>query len=112
MVVGALNMTLHLGESASLKAKRKVVRSILGRVRAKFNAAAAEVGAQDLWQRLELGFTVCGNQVDHVGRQMDEIGRFVERLALAEVVDVWVEVMNLKDMTWAPAADRPWDDGR
>jgi len=97
-------MTLHLGESGGLKPKRKVVRSITDRVRAKFNAAVSEVGANDLWQRLELGFAVCSNQSAHVERQLDEIGRFVERLALAEVVDVRVELMNLKDMTWAPAA--------
>lgn len=103
MVVGALVMTLHLPEAGSLKTKRKVVRSLTDRVRAKFNAAAAEVGSNDLWQRLELGFAVCGNQTGHVSRQLDEIERFVERLALAEVVDVRVEVMNLKDMAWAPS---------
>jgi uncharacterized protein len=108
MVVGALMMTLHVPESGSLKVKRKVVRSITDRVRSRFNAAAAEVGANDLWQRIELGFAVCGNQTSFVDKQMDEISRFVERLALAEVVDVRVEVMNLKEMTWAPAADPPW----
>ena len=108
MVVGALMMTLHVPESGSLKVKRKVVRSITDRVRARFNAAAAEVGANDLWQRIELGFAVCGNKTSFVDKQMDEISRFVERLALAEVVDVRVEVMNLKEMTWAPAADPPW----
>lgn len=107
MVVGALQLTLHAPEAAGLKAKRKVVRSLLGRVRAKFNVAAAEVGANDLWQRLELGFSVCGNQTGHVEHQLDEITRFVERLALAEVVDVRIEIMNLKDMTWAPEASGP-----
>ena len=104
MVVGALNMTLFLPEGNNLKSKRKVVRSILDRTRAKFNVAAAEVGANDLWQRLELGFAVCANQTGHAEKQMEEILRFVERLALAEVMDVRVEVMNLKDMTWAPLA--------
>ncbi|MGD8561884.1 MAG: DUF503 domain-containing protein [Desulfarculaceae bacterium] len=107
MVVGALNITLHMAEGDSLKAKRKVVRSILDRVRSKFNSAAAETGTNDLWQRIELGFSVCGNQPAHVERQLDEITRFVERLALAEVTDVRLEVINLKEMTWAPAA-RAW----
>lgn len=108
MVVGALCMTLHLGEGGSLKAKRKVVRAITDRVRAKFNVAAAEVGGQDLWQRLELGFAVCGNESAHVDRQMGEIERFVERLALAEVTDVRVELINLEEMTWRPAARGDW----
>lgn len=104
MVVGALKLTLHLPEGGSLKAKRKVVRSLTDRVRARFNVAAAEVGANELWQRLELGFVVCGNQHARVEHQLDQITRLVERLALAEVVDVRQEVMNLKDMPWAPAA--------
>ncbi|RJX30480.1 MAG: DUF503 domain-containing protein [Desulfarculus sp.] len=103
-----MTMTLHLGQGESLKAKRKVVRSIGDRVRARFNAAAAEVGGQDLWQRIELGFAVCGNETAHVDSQLDSIRRFVERLALAEVVDVRRELINLKEMTWAPAAQSDW----
>jgi hypothetical protein len=109
MVVGALQMTLHLPMAGDLKAKRKVARSLNDRVRARFNVAVAEVGSNDLWQRLELGFAVCGNETAHVQRQLDEIGRFVERQALAEVTDVRVEIMNLKDMTWAPMAPGGWE---
>jgi len=101
-------MTLHLPEAGSLKVKRKVVRALTDRVRARFNAAAGEVGANDLWQRLELGFAVCGNEVGFVERQMDELTRFVERQALAEVTDVRMEVVNLKDMAWAPSRQAPW----
>jgi uncharacterized protein YlxP (DUF503 family) len=108
MVVGAMTITLHLGQGASLKAKRKVVRSLTDRTRARFNAAAAEVGAQDLWQRIELGFAVCGNEPAHVDGQLDAIRRFVERQALAEITDVRLELINLKEMTWAPAAPNDW----
>ncbi len=107
MVVGALKLTLHLGDSGGLKSKRKVVRSITDRVRGRFNAAAAEVGSNELWQRIELGFAVCGNDYARTERQLEQITRFVESLALAELTDVRIEVMNLKEMTWAPAADQP-----
>ncbi len=103
-----MTITLHLGQGADLKTKRKVVRGINDRVRARFNAAAAEIGAQDLWQRIELGFTVCGNQTAHVDNQLETIRRFVERLALAEITDVRRELINLKEMTWAPAAPNDW----
>ena len=108
MVVGAMTLTLHAGGADNLKAKRKVVRSISDRVKAKFNVSVAEVGANDLWQRIELGFAVCGNEHGFVERQLGGVGRFVERMALAEIVDERIEVMNLKDMTWAPLADGRW----
>lgn len=102
-------MTLHMGEGASLKAKRKVVRSLTDKVRARFNAAAAEVGAMDLWQRIELGFSVVSNQPSHAQEQVDTIARFVQGQALAEVTDVRVEVIHLKEMPWAPAARADWE---
>lgn len=104
MVIGALQITLHLAYATSLKAKRKVLRAITDRTRAKFNVAVAETGSNDLWQRIELGFAACGNDQAHVERQLDRIEEFVDSLGLAEIVDVRLEVMNLKDMAWAPQA--------
>ena len=100
MIVGALKVVLHVADSGSLKSKRKVARSLLDKVKARFNAAAAEVDANDLWQRLELGFTVCGNEIARVQEQMRNIARLIENQGLAEIVDVRMEVMNLKDMAW------------
>jgi len=108
MYVGAMKLTLRAIGAGGLKDKRKIVRAILDRVRAKFNAAASEVGGQDLWQRIELGLAVCGNDPAFVQRQLDEIGRFVERLGLAELADARVELINLKEMTWAPGAPDEW----
>ena len=101
-------MVLVEGGSGSLKTKRKVVRSITDRVKARYNAAVAEVGGNDLWQRMELGFAFCGNDIGHVDNQMDQVARFVEGLYLAEVVDVAKEVFNLKEMTWAPGEPNEW----
>ena len=100
MVVGALKLILHVSSAGGLKPKRKVARSVIDKVRARFNAAVAEVGANDLWQRLEIGFCVCGNQVSQVQEQIKNITSFVESLGLAELVDVRLEIMNLKEMTW------------
>ena len=100
MVVGALKLILHVGCADGLKPKRKVARSVIDKVKSRFNAAVAEVGANDLWQRLEIGFCVCGNQVAQVEEQMRNITSFVEGLGLAEVVDVRLEIMNLKEMAW------------
>jgi uncharacterized protein YlxP (DUF503 family) len=106
MVVGALKIVLHVTDAGGLKSKRKAARSIVDRVRSRFNAAAAEVGSNDLWQRLELGFAVCGNEVTRVREQMRNIIRQVESLALAELVDVRMEIMNFKDMTWSGEFDQ------
>lgn len=40
----------------SLKEKRKVINSIVDRIRRRFNISISEAGYHDLWQRGSLGF--------------------------------------------------------
>ncbi len=58
MVIGVLQLDLHLHGPQSLKEKRGVVQKLLARGRNNFPASCAEVGHQDLWQRTLLGFAV------------------------------------------------------
>ena len=58
MVIGVLQLDLHLHAPHSLKEKRGVVQKLLGRCRSRFPASCAEIGHQDLWQRARLGFAV------------------------------------------------------
>jgi uncharacterized protein len=77
MTVGIARLTLFIPESHSLKEKRMVLRKIKDRVRSKFNAAIAEVGEQDLWQRGALGLAVLGSDRRFVESALDEVVRFV-----------------------------------
>jgi uncharacterized protein YlxP (DUF503 family) len=97
MVVGVCRMTLLLGEGHSLKAKRSVLNRIKDRVRHRFNVAIAEVGSNDLWQRIELGLAVTGNDGGHVNSQLDKVRCFIISLGLAEVVDTWTEILHFND---------------
>lgn len=45
-------------QANSLKAKRRVVKSILARLKNKFNASVAEIGYLDKWQRSLIGITM------------------------------------------------------
>ena len=63
MVVGVCTITLRLPGNDSLKGKRSVLKSTLARLRQEFNVSAAEVDAQDEWQRAVLGIAcVSGDQ--------------------------------------------------
>ena len=55
MVVGSLKIEFRLTDNRSLKGKRKVVRSMVDKVKSKFNVSIAEVGSNDKWQKIELG---------------------------------------------------------
>jgi uncharacterized protein YlxP (DUF503 family) len=52
--VGILSVELHFPEAASLKGKRKYVKSAKAQLQHRFGAAVAEVDHHDLWQRARL----------------------------------------------------------
>ena len=91
MHVGVLEVALRLEGNASLKGKRKVVKSILGRVKARFNVAASEVGGQDVYETAVLGFAVCGPEQKILNTVLDHILDFIEDNVEAEVVDSVME---------------------
>lgn len=72
-----LLIELHIGSSGSLKEKRMVVRHLLDTARRRYGVAASEVGAQDLWQRAQLGFAAVAPDPTHVERLLDRVERFV-----------------------------------
>lgn len=79
MTVGIARITLFLPASQSLKDKRAVLRRLKSLVREKFtNAAMAEVGENDLWQRAALGVAVVGKDRAFTESALDELLRFVE----------------------------------
>lgn len=73
MVVGTLRLELHVAESRSLKAKRRVIKSIKDRIRSRFNASVAEVDGLDLWQRAVLGVAVVSNDRRYVNEVLSKI---------------------------------------
>jgi uncharacterized protein YlxP (DUF503 family) len=94
MVIGILRIELHLYDNRSLKGKRKIVKSIVEKTKHKFNAAVAEVGSNDKWQKIELGVATVGNDRRHVDSSLTNILAFLESLGLAEIVDSQIEIFN------------------
>ena len=88
MYVLALDIDLHLPECRSLKAKRAVLRPVVEGLRSRFRVSAAEVGAQDLWQRARVGVAVVGGTESHVRDVMDEIERWIWARPGVEVLSV------------------------
>ena len=94
MHVGVCRVTLRLAGSHSLKEKRQVIRSLADRLRARYNAAVAEVEEQDSWQTAVLGIAVVSTQAAHADQQLATILDQIESTRLdAEVIDREVEII-------------------
>jgi uncharacterized protein YlxP (DUF503 family) len=95
MVVGIGIITFRLHDCRSLKGKRKVVKSIISKMRNNFNASVAEVGANDIHQQAEIGFSLVGNDKAIINSKIDKIVNLAESLGLAEIIDTEMEMFNL-----------------
>lgn len=87
MVIGIMELHLALYDNDSLKSKRSVVKRVIHRCRNTFNVAAAEVEDQDMTDRAVIGIVAVGNDGRHIQSKLDKIESFVERLALADVLE-------------------------
>lgn len=92
MVVGSLRLEIHIPAANSLKAKRSVVNHVKERVRSRFNAAVAEVGNQDLWQRATLGVAVVGEAQGLLDHVLHDILAVVEREDRLAVLDYQIRI--------------------
>ena len=78
MVVGVLRLRLHLPSSSSLKEKRRIVRSVIDRLKSRFEVAVAEVEEMDKWQVATLGIAAISNDTRHANEVLDKALDFVE----------------------------------
>ena len=88
MYIESAELTFYIPHSNSLKDKRQVCRSIVDKARKRFNASIAEVDTQDVHQTLTIGVAVVSGEAAHAQRSLDEIIRFMEEHADAELVGV------------------------
>lgn len=79
MIVGVLTVELHLHGLTSLKQKRSIIKSLLGRMRNKFNISAAEVYRQDNKQLAVIGISIVSNETRYINQQFDKMVNFMER---------------------------------
>ena len=76
----------------SLKEKRMVVKSILGKLRNKFDVSSAEVDAQDIHQTIEIGIASIVAHQSQTDSMEEEIIRFVEENTDGEILEIETEI--------------------
>lgn len=64
------SIEIFMPYSNSLKAKRKIINSLIDRLRKRINISISEVDYHDLWQRSVLGFAI-------VNSNQKELEKFV-----------------------------------
>jgi len=91
MTTISAKLTFHIPHAHSLKDKRMVARAVIDKTRHKFNTAIAEVDTQDIHTTLTIGIAVVSSKYSHARNMFDEIIRFMEDNADAELVSIEID---------------------
>lgn len=88
MVAAVMTLRLYAPWVHSLKEKRMEVKSLLARLRNKFNVSAAEAGEQDTHQTIVLAVCTLAADSAQADSILDTVLAFVESGTEAEIVAV------------------------
>jgi uncharacterized protein YlxP (DUF503 family) len=95
MIVGVCNIFLLIDEAFSLKEKRRIVKSITQRLKARFNASVAEVDLNDKWKNVVIGVACVSNDSKHIDSTLSNIINFVENDGRVVVVEQHTEKIHI-----------------
>jgi uncharacterized protein len=93
MIIGSCKVYLNAPFSHSLKEKRSVVKSIIDKVRHKFNVSIAEVEDQDIHQSIVIGFAVISNSSAHANSMVQSVVNYIEENTSANLLDTYIEII-------------------
>jgi len=95
MVVGTGKIKLKLYDVNSLKGKRKIVKSMINRLKNKFNISIAETGYNDSHSWAQIGFSIIGNDSRVVNSKLDKVFNMADDMGLAQIEDTQLEIIHL-----------------
>ncbi len=94
MVVGVCTIQLSIPANHDLKGKRRVLQSLMAKLRESFNVSVAEVGEQDKWQVATLGVVTVSNDQAYVHGLLTKVVDSLEHARMdALVLDYEIEIM-------------------
>lgn len=92
MKIFLMHITLRASWVHSLKEKRMVVKSLVQRLKNKFNVSVSEVAEQDIHQTIVIGIAGIGGSSSQLDSIMENILNFIENNTDAEIVGIKEEV--------------------
>ncbi len=79
MIIGVMKAHLHMQGISSLKQKRSIVKSLIGRLKSRFNISISEVDRQDQKSLAVIALAIVSNNTAFINSQFDTIVDFMQR---------------------------------
>lgn len=93
MIIGSCELKLQIFEANSLKEKRHTIKSIIGRLKSRFNISIAEIGLNDSWKTSMIGFACVTNDTQHANEIIDKVIKFIDGDSRVEIIEYNIELL-------------------
>lgn len=93
LIIGTGKIYLYANWVHSLKEKRTVVKSIIDKVKHKFNVSIAEVENLDMHQSIVIGIACVSNSTEHSNSCIQNVVQYIENNTEAIVEDILIEIL-------------------
>ena len=93
MIIGACELKLQIFEANSLKEKRHAIKSLIGRLKSRFNISIAEVGLNDSWQTTIVGFACVTNDSNHANEVISKVIKFIDGDSRVEIIEYNIDLL-------------------
>lgn len=95
MHAAAMRIDLRIPEARSLKAKRRVLQSLISDLRDRMSLSVAEVDHHDAWQLSTVGLALVASGAGELERRIATVRRMLNERVDIEILDV--DVSHLED---------------
>ena len=94
MFVTNMLISITIYDALSLKDKRMVVKSIVERIKSRFNVSVCEASDNDKWQVSDLGFSFVSNESKYYEKTIEKIINFIDNDDRVEITNIDKEMYS------------------
>ncbi|WP_157812142.1 DUF503 domain-containing protein [Alteribacter populi] len=87
-MIGSLAIEAIIYDAQSLKEKRAVLKSVVTRLRDRFNLSVAETDHQNVWQRTKIAIAVVSSDKVRAEQELNRALDFIDSVPEIEVASV------------------------
>ena len=93
MIIGTAKIYLYASWVHSLKEKRMIVKSLIDKIKHRYNISIAEIENQDVHQTVVIGIACVSNNTRHANSMIQNVVEYIEDNTEALVEKVEIEIL-------------------
>lgn len=93
MIIGIMEIELYIYEANSLKEKRRVIKSLIERLKSRYNISIAEISLCDTWNKSIIGLGIVSNSSTQINKVLSKVFEFIENDTRVEIIKHNIEIL-------------------